>query len=865
MTLAAIAAMMVAGPRGGSDMITNLKRRISPCLLAVSWLAVLGVLGLMEPRGALAGPAYREPFILEQADGSTFQARSWGDEWQNGTETVDGYTILFDETTRSWVYAEKDAAGQLVKTPKAVGRGLPPGLSQRLRPDRMPLPQGSSQNPMQGVEPAPPTAGTHRLLVIVADFTPSSSKGVTELEFSQHFFTGGGVYTPTSVKNYWDTISYGTLTFTPAAESYGTASNGIVFVTLGYPNPLCGTSIGDCNRNLTRDAIIASDPVVDYAAFDDNSDGYLSTNELHVYVVVRGNEGSFAGSSCPTPPSTWAHRWSLGFGAVAAPTVDGEVVGHYRGAPTSGAYQGGYLQEGEWHEQCPSHTPGHKSTIGGAAVHEIGHDLGTGFPDLYDTDGSSEGIGNWGVMGGGAWNTTLAAGGHAGQVPAWADAYCRWWLGFLTPTALSGTNLGVSLPQIETAVGANRGVYRVPSVAVTHWDNCVGGIGEYFLTENRQLTGFDAGLPGAGLLIWHIYEALSTCTPNADEGTSPPGNPRLVVLEQADGTFDLECYGSGPCDRGDATDPWRVGTATTFNDGSTPNSRFYSGASSGVSITNISASGSGMTADFTGPSPTPSSTPTVTLTPTRTPTPTLTVTPTPSADTPTPTVTPTPTGPTPTVTATPALALPNKCLAGKTKCVSKKMAGLLQCRGKCQKDPAKCDVVQTTCENKVIDKFDGGTKGIAKGCIGKLDIKNDGPCVTFGDTESLETKIDAYVLDVLDELEPTPPPGINKCLAGKTKCVSKKAAGLLKCREKCQKELVKCDVVQTTCENKVIDTFDGGTKGIAKGCIGKLDTNNDGPCLTFGDTASLETKVDAFVADVKAELETAPTPTPTPG
>jgi len=268
------------------------------------------------------------------------------------------------------------------------------------------------------------------------------------------------------------------------------------------------------------------------------------------------------------------------------------------------------------------------------------------------------------------------------------------------------------------------------------------------------------------------------------------------------------------------------------------------------------------------PTPTRTPTPTITVTPTPTitvtPTPTLTVPPTLTA-TPTVTVTPTSTGPTPTVTATPALVLPNKCLAGKTKCVSKKMAGLLQCRGKCQKDPFKCGVVQTTCENKVIDKFDGGTKGIANGCIGKLDIKNDGPCVTLGDTASLETKIDAYVLDVLTELEPTPPPGIDKCLAGKTKCVSKKAAGLLKCREKCQKDPVKCDVVQTTCENKLIDKFDGGTKGIANGCIGKLDIKNDGPCLTFGDTASLEAKVDAFVADVKTELETAPTPTPTPG
>jgi len=230
----------------------------------------------------------------------------------------------------------------------------------------------------------------------------------------------------------------------------------------------------------------------------------------------------------------------------------------------------------------------------------------------------------------------------------------------------------------------------------------------------------------------------------------------------------------------------------------------------------------------------------------------------PSGPTPTPTVTPTSTAPTPTVTATPALVLPNKCLAGKTKCVNKKLAGMLKCRGKCQKDPAKCGGVQTVCEAKVIAKFDGGTKGIASGCIGKLDVKNDGPCITLGDTASLEAKIDAYVTDVLSELEPTPPSGVNKCLAGKTKCVSKKTEGLLKCRGKCQKDPFKCGGVQTACEAKVIAKFDGGTKGIASGCIGKLDVKNDGPCETFGDTAPLEAKADAFVTDVLTELETTP-------
>ena len=53
-------------------------------------------------------------------------------------------------------------------------------------------------------------------------------------------------------------------------------------------------------------------------------------------------------------------------------------------------------------------------------------------------------------------------------------------------------------------------------------------------------------------------------------------------------------------------------------------------------------------------------------------------------------------------------------------------------------------------------------------------------------------------------------PGIdkNKCLAGKNQCVSKKVKGLLKCREKCQKNPNKCGQEQTDCEDKVRNKFE---------------------------------------------------------
>ncbi len=44
--------------------------------------------------------------------------------------------------------------------------------------------------------------------------------------------------------------------------------------------------------------------------------------------------------------------------------------------------------------------------------------------------------------------------------------------------------------------------------------------GEYFLIENRQKTGYDAGLPGSGLLIWHIDASKSGNTQDATPETT---------------------------------------------------------------------------------------------------------------------------------------------------------------------------------------------------------------------------------------------------------------------------------------------------------------------------------------------------------
>ena len=171
------------------------------------------------------------------------------------------------------------------------------------------------------------------------------------------------------------------------------------------------------NKQITRDAIIAADPYVNFGSFDANHDGQIASNELHVVIIVAGYETSYGGASVACAPNVWGHAWSLGSG-VAAPIVDGVAV--------AGA-AGGYTQFGEWH--CSVNAPpGHMATMG-IMVHEMGHDLN--WPDLYDVDYTSNGIGYWSIMSGGSW--LALAGQFPGSLPPHPDAFLKWYQGWLTP------------------------------------------------------------------------------------------------------------------------------------------------------------------------------------------------------------------------------------------------------------------------------------------------------------------------------------------------------------------------------------------------------------------------------------------------
>jgi len=197
----------------------------------------------------------------------------------------------------------------------------------------------------------------------------------------------------------------------------------------------------------------------------------------------------------------------------------------------------------------------------GVFTHEFGHLFG--LPDLYNTDNSSEGLGNWCLMAGGSWGGN----GNTPHTPVHMSAWCKIQLGWVTPTVVN-----TFMPD-EVFVNAEQNpvVYKI-------WRQ--GPINkEYFLLEKRQKINFDRFLYIGGLLIYHVDDNQPN---NRDE------NHYKVGLVQADGLWDL----NKGRNRGDAGDPYPGSTNNTiFDVASNPNSNDYQNNPTYVSVRNIRLNG----------------------------------------------------------------------------------------------------------------------------------------------------------------------------------------------------------------------------------------------------------------------------------
>lgn len=549
------------------------------CARKGGWLVAVGALGALLAGGAaLGGPLSGLPVVLTQPDGATFTALPGGDEWFNWV-SHEGVLIARD-AGGWWCYAEPGGAGL---RPGAARVGRRPAPAAALTVADVPALAAGAARPA-GLW-APEAAGALRstarpVLVVLVEFQDRALT-TADAYWSNLFFGTSGA----TVRNYFREASGGGLDLVPAAESSGTANDGIVRVQLqifdhnggNHPDPY-GT-IDDRNRWIVYDALLRTDPVVYYRTFDTAIPYYYITpDELHIVIVVAGYEHGYSGAAAPHP-AVHGHRWALGFTYaqyVPAPAGDEMFLCGWYGDPL---YDSGYSQIGELHDDHPA--------VIGEVCHELGHDMG--LPDLYDTTFNSHGIGAWGLMGYGGWGRA-AGDAYVGTSPVHPCAWSKCRLGFAMPQVATGN-------RDYTLAAAGSGAYGVVKVATSDPD-------EQFLLENRQLAGFDAGLyrwfsqssggtGGGGLAIWHVDSSV------ADNNN---WSHKLVDLEEANfatvGYGELDYFPPYPEDpvpyQGNRDHLYYAGHAGDFGDATTPGSRLYSGAPTYINVSAVSVSGPAM-------------------------------------------------------------------------------------------------------------------------------------------------------------------------------------------------------------------------------------------------------------------------------
>jgi len=449
--------------------------RSRACRLA-SALALI-VFSLLLPSLLMAIPVYGDQVTLTQPDGSTIEARVWGDEYHQRFEDLEGYTLIPDAST-GWIeYAKLGPLGdELVPTGVRAGQQVPRYLTPGIRlagnvvADKVNSARAEMWNPPANGEkinyPIPASTGQVRGVALLIDFSDDpATMDPAEVEqfLNQQGYSGYG--NNGSVRDYYHDVSGGQLELThELTPYYYRAAHAKAY----YQDPT--QSPGWRARQLILEALHDLERRgFNYDEYDSNGDGYLDL----VTAFYAGDSGAYWGLGL------WPQAGEFGFQA------DG-VIGRI------------------W-----SLSPLEDELALGTVCHEIGHGL-LQWPDLYDSGQNSWGLGLYGLMSNPGDNLN----------PLDVCGPLKFSLGWTEDVLLDGF-----MPDMQAVAGQNQ-VFYIPHPVI---DN------EFYLLENRRATGRDAFLPDEGLAIYHV-DWLG----NNNLEVMHPDLHYMVTLVQADGNWDLE-------------------------------------------------------------------------------------------------------------------------------------------------------------------------------------------------------------------------------------------------------------------------------------------------------------------------------------
>lgn len=294
---------------------------------------------------------------------------------------------------------------------------------------------------------------------------------------------------------------------------------------------------------MVAEALVAVDDSVDFSLYDWSGDG-----EVEQVFILYAGLGEAAGGTANT---IWPHMWDLyssDYGRTL--TLDGVVLSTYACSC----------------ELTLDYTT-YKSRIDGIGTicHEFSHCLG--YPDVYDTSGYNFGMATWSILDYGCYN------GDA-FVPSGYTSYEKWVAGWLEPIVLSQDTVVTGM-KAQSDGGEAYIIYNDKNED------------EFYLIENRQLTGWDASQYGSGVLILHIDYDATEWYNNTVNTSSTHQRYTIFHADNSDGDmYDT----NGETDI--AGDPYPYNGNDSLTDDSQPAATIFTANSTGtkymgVRITNI--------------------------------------------------------------------------------------------------------------------------------------------------------------------------------------------------------------------------------------------------------------------------------------
>lgn len=483
-------------------------------------------------------PAYPKRIPVNVSDGVVY-IRLFGDEHNKRAETLEGYTVI--QKSGEWFFAEKDVDGMLKASEHKLSATITDDTKQYLKNAtkhlaNTPIIDKHANSVSQSLR-SQNVVGMRRVLVILMQYSDLSM--VKSQNDFNNLFNGIGYSddgAQGSVCDFYTDVSYGQLQLVCDVVGPFTSQHNRKYYG---GNDRSGEDSHP--EELFEEAIKMVVEHVSLKDYDADDDGFVD----NVHIIFAGH-GEEAGAS---DDAIWSHEATF-FQPYA---IQGMKIDRYSCAPELRGNRGSGI-----------------SRIG-PHCHEIGHALGA--MDYYDTDyeddGEYIGTGNWDVMASGSWN-------NEGITPADFNPYVKANdFGWINPKDLPSGDV-----TIQPSCNSSGNYYILKSSYST----------DYYLIESRSKDKWGYGVPGAGMLVFHIHPELTNSENNIN--SKAPQKCYVVCASSR-----MQRPGSSPSSYGDIDSdgcPYPGSSNNTnFGQSSIPAAFFWDDEECGIELNYISIDGEG--------------------------------------------------------------------------------------------------------------------------------------------------------------------------------------------------------------------------------------------------------------------------------